>query len=101
MVKRYQYNDIQKIAGRTDPARIFEDITISTFNCVGYGLEQIVKLTAKPLYDSEECTALLNANLVAEPLNHTAAARTKETVTFALCLFAFSRKRLQKYRGCY
>jgi predicted hydrocarbon binding protein len=36
--------------GITDPARIFEDITISTFNCVGYGLAQIVKLTAKPLY---------------------------------------------------
>lgn len=50
----------QKI-GITDPVRIFDDITVSMFNCVGYGFAQIFKLTANPpymlgrVYHSFEC----------------------------------------------
>jgi hypothetical protein len=44
-----EYGKSHKAAGQklgiTDPARIFEDITISAFNCVGYGHAQIVKLS--------------------------------------------------------
>jgi predicted hydrocarbon binding protein len=47
--------------GITDPARIFEDITLSMFNCVGYGFARMVKLTAESsymvgrVYNSFEC----------------------------------------------
>jgi predicted hydrocarbon binding protein len=47
--------------GITDPVRIFLDITVSMFNCVGYGFAQIFKLTSNPpymlgrVYNSFEC----------------------------------------------